>query len=107
MEQEREKYYVSLGTQEISKLKAFNNEDFVIYATPEEVIELRELFNEMREADQGAFWRAHVPIKEYHHDGPNDLYDQGLYKVLEMLYKLGDEETKEHIQSMGLLDNLE
>ncbi|QHS23098.1 hydrolase [Virgibacillus sp. MSP4-1] len=102
---DREKYYVSLGTQEISRLKAFNNEDFIIYATPEEVIELRELFDEMYDADRGAFWRAHVPIREYHNDEVNDVFDDGLIHVLQMLYRLGDDQTREHIASMGVLEN--
>ncbi|SES63747.1 hypothetical protein SAMN05421676_10122 [Salinibacillus kushneri] len=104
---DKEKYYVSLGTQEISRLKAQNNEDFVIYATPEEVGELRELFNEMYGADIGAFIRAHIPFREYHHDDDNDTYDDGLINVLQMLYRLGDDQTREHIASMQMLENPE
>ncbi|MRG85215.1 hydrolase [Salinibacillus xinjiangensis] len=102
---DKEKFYVSLGTQEISRLKAGNNEDFIIYATPEDVIKLRELFDEMYDADFGSFWRAHVPIKEYHNDQENDDFDQGLINVLQMLYRLGDDQTREHIHSMNVLDN--
>ncbi|MBO8156707.1 MAG: hydrolase [Bacillaceae bacterium] len=101
---EKTKYYVSLGTQEISRLKAGNNDDFIIYATPDEVNELREMFNQMYEADGGAFIRSHIPILEYHHDRPNDDYDQGMLRVLEKLHQLGDETTKRHIESMGILD---
>jgi hypothetical protein len=102
---EKEKFYVSIGTQEISRLKAYNNEDFVIYATPEDVIQLRELFDNMYVADRDAWWRAHIPIMEYHNDKPNDQFDQGMIRVFQKLYDLGDDETRNHIKSMGILEN--
>ncbi|TCT17521.1 hypothetical protein EDD68_13015 [Melghiribacillus thermohalophilus] len=104
---EKTKFYVNLGTQEISRLKAGNNEDFIIYATPDEIRELRELFNNMYDSDLGAFVRSHIPILEYHHDRPNDHYDEGMLRVLEKLYELGDMTTKKHIESMGVIDNQE
>ncbi|WP_102028494.1 hydrolase [Salirhabdus sp. Marseille-P4669] len=101
----KERFYVSIGTQEISRLKAQNNDDFVIYANPHEIIELRELFDEMYDADNLTFLRAHVPIMEYHNDASNDQFDQGMINVFQKLYDLGDEKTRSHIKSMGILEN--
>ncbi|MBM7554775.1 hydrolase [Thalassobacillus pellis] len=104
---DRNKYYVNLGTQEISINHDANNDDFIINATEEELIELREFFDEVYNADERAFFRAHVPFTPYHKDRSNDEYDEGMKTVLRRIYELGDEMTKKHISSMGLLEDLD
>ncbi|MCP8617797.1 hydrolase [Salirhabdus salicampi] len=103
---EKEKFYVDIGSMEISRLKAGDNNDYVIYATPEEVIKLRDLFDNMYSADGDAFIRAHIPIKQYHHDESNDNYDEAMIQIFRMLYELGDEQTRNHIKSMEILKNI-
>ncbi|MEQ6377608.1 hydrolase [Bacillaceae bacterium S4-13-58] len=97
---EKRKFYVNLGTQEISQIHNGNNDIFTIYATPEEVIKLREAFDEVYKDDVGAFLRAHVPFVEYHNDKPNDRVDSGLEKIISMIQELGDEKTREFISSI-------
>ncbi|MFD1020553.1 hydrolase [Thalassobacillus hwangdonensis] len=101
---EKEKYYVNLGTQEISLNHDANNDDFIIQATPEEIIELRTVFDEMYIADEWSFYRSHVPARPYHKDKSNDEYDEGMKRAFRMLHDLGDETTKHHIESMGVLE---
>lgn len=101
---ERKKYYVSIASTEISQIPYHNNDDFIIYATDHEVRMLREKMNNMYDANLGAFWRAHVPIVPYHNDQPNDDYDKGITEAFQMIYDLGDEKTKAHIETMGVLD---
>ncbi|MEW9677074.1 hydrolase [Lentibacillus sp. L22] len=100
---EKKKYFVNMGSQEISSVKYGNNEELVIYATEDEARELRGKMEGMNDADIGAFWRAHVPIMPYHHDQANDDYDSGITEALKMIYDLGNEETKRHITDMGVL----
>ncbi|WP_404453779.1 hydrolase [Virgibacillus necropolis] len=102
---EKKKFYVNMGTQEVSQIKYGNNQDFIIHATEEEVILLREKLNDMDQANTRAFFRAHVPIMSYHNDKSNDDYDGGMTGAYQMLYDLGDEEAKEHIESMGILSD--
>lgn len=102
---EKKKFYVNIGTQEISQMKYGNNENFVIHATDDEVMLLREKFNDMDQANFGTFFRAHVPIMSYHNDKSNDDYDEGMTGAFQMLYELGDNQTKEHIESMGILSD--
>jgi hypothetical protein len=100
---EKKTYYVEIGSGEISQTKYQNNHSFTIQATPEEVTMLRAKLNNMDGAALSSFWRAHVPIMPYHNDKANDRYDAGLVDVYEMLYDLGDDTTRNHIESIGIL----
>ncbi|GIO28600.1 hydrolase [Ornithinibacillus bavariensis] len=102
---EKKKYYIDIGSGEISQTKYQNNDSFTIHATDEEVAMLRAKLNNMDSASMQAFWRAHVPIMPYHNDKPNDHYDTGLVEVYQMLYDLGDDTIKSHIDSIGILED--
>lgn len=99
----KKKYYVNIGSREISQTKYNNNDEFVIYATEDEVRLLRQRLEGMFESDVNAFWRAHVPIMPYHNDKPNDDYDTGITDAFQMIHELGDKETKAHIENIGIL----
>ncbi len=103
---EKRKFYVNVESREISELKAGNNDEFIIYGTPEQIIELRECFEDMEHADMGTFWRSHMPFKEYHRDEDNDEFDQCLLKVYKMIHDLGDENAKQHVEQMPFYDEL-
>lgn len=102
---DKKKFYVNVGTQEVSQIEYGNNQDFTIYATEIEARLLRGKLNDMDQANFRAFFRAHVPIMPYHNDKPNDDYDDGMTGAYQMLYALGDEQTKQHIESMGILSD--
>ncbi|QKY69758.1 hydrolase [Lentibacillus sp. CBA3610] len=99
----KKKYYINLGSQEISQIKYDNNEGFIIYATDDEVRLLRQRLDGMDNADRDAFWRAHIPIRPYHNDKPNDDYDAGITEAFQMIHDLGNKETKQHIDDIGIL----
>lgn len=98
----KQKYYVSITTGEISQIPYGNNDDFVIHATMDEVNLLRAKMNRMNDADFSSFIRAHVPIKPYHKDNPNDDYDEALTEAYQMVYDLGDHETKSNLKQMNV-----
>lgn len=100
---EQEKYYVSMQSLNISQTKSGNNDEFVIYATEEDVLLLKAKFDNMHHADWASFWRALVPIVPYHLDQPNADYDSEMVEAFQLLYDLGDEQTRSHIGSMGIL----
>lgn len=102
---DKKKFYVNVGTQEVSQIEYGNNQDFTIYATEAEARLLRGKLNDMDQANFRSFFRAHVPIMSYHNDKPNDDYDDGMTGAYQMLYALGDEQTKQHIESMGILSD--
>ncbi len=104
--EQRKPYYIDVGTGEISLSAASSTWSFKIHATDEEITELRELFDSNYSTEWQNFFRAHVPYVQYHYDRENDQYDQTLVKVYELIYRLGDEEAKNHIKSMNILPNL-
>lgn len=103
MEQQKKTYYIDPGTGEISRSATSSTWSYKINATDEEIIQLRELFDQNYSTEWQNFFRAHVPYLEYHHDRENDAYDQTITKVYEMLYNLGDEEARNHIKTMNIL----
>lgn len=104
---EKNTYYISVGSREISQIKTASPFELEIEATEDEVRALREIFDEMYSADWMGFFRAHVPYVQYHYDRENDMIDRDLINVYQMLYDLGKPETKQHIESMGILNNFD
>ncbi len=102
---EKQKYYVQMGSGEISRVKYHNNDEFVIYATEEDIVQLREAFDEANASGIRTFFRAHIPIVPYHNDSSNDEYDSNMVKAYKLVHDLGDEQTKAHIADMGILEN--
>jgi hypothetical protein len=96
-------YYIWLPNGQISRNRESSPWNFRIEATDQEITRLREYFDENYSNEIKNFYRAHVPYLQYHFDRENDAYDETLYKVYEMIYELGDEEARSHIDSMGIL----
>lgn len=101
---DREKYYVNIASGEISKTLVGDNRSFVIYASMDEIRQLRYHLDRMDEASFGSFWRAHVPFKPYHEDPENDQYDTHIEAVYTILYNCGTEDGREHISSLNIIN---
>lgn len=105
MDQGKKTYYITVGTGEISQSSTDSAWEFKIEATDDEIIALRELFDQNYSTEWQNFFRAHVPYVQYHHDRENDAYDDTIFQVYKQIYQLGDSEAKRHIESMGILKN--
>ncbi|MFO1444258.1 hydrolase [Bacillus sp. Bva_UNVM-123] len=101
MTENKNTYYITVGTGEISQSATASRWDYKITATNEEINELRSYFKQNYSTEWQSFVRAHIPFLEYHNDKENDEYDETMSKVYELLYKLGDDETRKHIEDMG------
>ncbi|MFS0644301.1 hydrolase [Siminovitchia sp. 179-K 8D1 HS] len=104
MNEAKKTYYISVGTGEIMRTPKASPWQFKIKATDDEITEMREVFQTMQDNSIGDFFRAHVPFVEYSHDPTNDVHDENLHKIYSMIYELGDQEAKQHIQNLGILD---
>ncbi len=103
LQEERNDYYIEVATGEISRSSTDSPWNFKISATDEEIIGLREIFDSNHSVSWQNFYRAHVPFVQYHFDRENDAYDENLHRVYETLHRLGDEEARAFIESMGIL----
>jgi len=103
MDEQKKTYYIDVGTGIISRSASGTTWSYKIQASDEEITQLRELFNQNYSTEWKNFFRAHVPYVQYHYDRENDDYDGTIQQVYGMLYNLGDEEAKTHIESMNIL----
>ncbi|PLR84439.1 hydrolase [Bacillus canaveralius] len=103
MDKSTKTYYISVGTGEISQSSTASPWNFQIHATDEEITILREYFEQNYSTEWQNFFRAHVPYVQYHYDRENDAYDETMKKIYGMIYELGDEQAKNHIEEMGIL----
>jgi hypothetical protein len=107
MSEQKKTYYIDVGTGEISQSATSSTWSYKIQADDEEITQLRELFDENYSTEWQNFFRAHVPYVQYHYDRENDAYDQTIQRVYGMLHKLGDNEARNHIDSMNILPKQE
>jgi hypothetical protein len=103
MDEQKKTYYIDLGTGSISQNATSSTWSYKIEANDEEITQLRELFDQNYSTEWQNFFRAHVPYVQYHYDRENDAYDNTIQQVYGMIYKLGDQEAKSHIESMNIL----
>jgi hypothetical protein len=97
-------YYIDIGTGEISQSATSSTWNYRIEASDDEIIQLREYFDQNYSTEWQNFFRAHVPFVQYHQDRENDTYDKTMKEVYRMIHELGDDEAKKHIESMGILN---
>ncbi|MFB6467582.1 hydrolase [Cytobacillus sp. Hz8] len=107
MADQKKTYYIEVGSGEISQSRTDSPWNFKIQATDDEITTLREYFDQNYSTEWQNFFRAHVPYIQYHYDRENDIYDRTLIGIYRMIYQLGDEEAKQHIKSMGILEQNE
>jgi hypothetical protein len=98
---EKKRRYVSVQAGTIMENQGDAAYELEIDATEEEVQMLRRLFQERLSHEYDTFLRAHVPAVPYHFDMENDMYDESLKEIYALIYKLGTEETRNHIQQMA------
>lgn len=102
---EKKKYYVSVQADTVLPNKGDAAFEFEIEATEEDVNKLQELFENKVDSAESTFLKAHLPTIPYHFDVENDAYDQDLKQIYQFLHQLGTTETKQHIESMHILDD--
>jgi hypothetical protein len=103
LEGNKKTYYITLGSGEISQSATDSTWNYKIEANDDEIIALREYFDQNYSTEWQNFFRAHVPYVQYHYDRENDAYDDTMKKIYGMIYNLGDDEARKHIESMGIL----
>ncbi len=99
----KKRYYVNVSSGEILEDQGASSYNFEIDADEEDVFKLSELFDLVDKDSRLSLYRSHVPAMSYHEDKNNHDYDDHMKQVYHLLHDLGNERTREHIESMGIL----
>lgn len=102
---DKKTYYVNVGTGEVLEDSSALNYEFVISATDEEFDQLMELFEETDNTSQGSYATSWLPWKVYYSNETNQDYDYYLTEIYRTLHRLGNDQTKQHIESMDILQS--
>ncbi|MFC6037917.1 hydrolase [Paenisporosarcina macmurdoensis] len=102
MIQDKKTYYVDITAESILT-EPVDTPSFVIQATDQEVHVLQSVFEDKHKADLETYVRSHIPFREYHKDPENDHYDAAQKVLYAIIYHLGDNEARLHIDQMGIL----
>ena len=107
MESVKKAYYVDMTTEEVLP-EPLDSPSFRVFATPQEVSVLQRVLHKNQEEDFDTYISAHIPnyvVYEPFDDPRNKDYDASMIRVYSVIYALGDEEAKRHIESMGILSS--
>ncbi|NRG47809.1 hydrolase [Bacillus sp. CRN 9] len=104
MESTQNAYYIDIENGTILDTADGHDWQFKVYANGEQIAELNRYMRQNYDADLKTYVRAHVPFMEYHKKSQNPEYDYTMVKLYEMIYKFGDEESRQHINKMGIID---
>ncbi|MGE6628772.1 hydrolase [Bacillus sp. NPDC077027] len=96
-------YFVSVQDGSISQHRDAASWQFQIEADDDQILQLRDYFDQLYMSDWKGFFRAHVPFVEYHYDSPNDETDRTRKNIYNLIYQLGNDETKDFIETNGLM----
>jgi hypothetical protein len=103
---DKNKYWVSVGDQEIVPEGETVNNEFEIEATDQEITELRGQLDDLVKADTELLTRAatpYEPLPEPNQEVKNVSYDDQLKNVYRLIHQLGVPETKNHIEEMHVI----
>jgi hypothetical protein len=104
---DKNKYWVSVGDQEIMPEGETVNHEFEIEATDQEITELRGQLDDLVKADTELLTRAatpYEPLREPNQEVKNISYDDQLKTVYRLIHQLGVPETKTHIEEMHVIE---
>lgn len=98
----RKTYYVAVGAKQVLADREAAAFEFAIRANDDEVHQLQELFEDIQDSDEdNAFHFSGSPTVS--DDPENDTYEALFQDIYRMIYRLGTDETKKHIEKMNIL----
>ncbi|PZE22111.1 hypothetical protein [Paenibacillus xerothermodurans] len=104
-------YYVSVANGLIQDETTMNDAlqddyEFRIRANDEEIRELRELMQKVLDDEENTHIRAPIPYKSAEHDKATEDFNSDMLNMYNMIYQLGDDKAKRHIEQTGILGRL-
>ncbi|USB33748.1 hypothetical protein [Paenibacillus sp. YPG26] len=106
MNNAKTRYYVSVTHQLIQDVEN-ESAEYKVDLDDEELGLLRDKLDELAKEDEYTLKRAPVPYKSADKDEATDHYNDKLIAVYAYLHQIGDEKTRQAIESLGVLGKLE
>lgn len=103
---QKKTYYIEVANGLILENQGDTSYELEIEATPDEIIELENLFEKRTDQDFELFIETHIPNKWDEVEADVQTYNEYLHSVYSMLYMLGKPTTKEHIEKADILNKL-
>lgn len=100
----KRKYYVNIANGGITEDSTENNGTFAIHADEGDLNKIKEKLDNMDSASRSSYVKSHIPYYPELNAPDNAEYDDNLKELYGLLHQLGDEHTREHIESIGILD---
>lgn len=100
----KKKYFVHVDAKEIYETSIQERIEYEVFATPNEIKEIEELFTKMKKDDINALKYLFSPFDEQAVDNKRHNYDEHLMAVYQLIYKLGTAETKSDINEIGFFN---
>lgn len=106
MDMKKQKYYVGVGSGQITRQPETTDWEFEIEATEEQIARLRELFERANKQNLDIAYLVLHPLegRKEEHDLKN--YDHTLQEIYRIIYELGSEETKQFIRENQMIQEL-
>ncbi|PWA09033.1 hydrolase [Pueribacillus theae] len=103
---EKRTYYVAVNTGEIVDDPTITPWQYEIHATEDEAHQLRELFDQASRQSMDVAYRVARPFSGSGEDYDMHHYDNTLQEIYRIIYRLGNEKAKEHIQSTNMIEEI-
>lgn len=98
--------FVSVSNKSLGR-EASMNEQLEVRGTEEEIDMLLHMLEQLKRDDELTQFRAPIPYKSADHDKATDQFNDDLLKLYQLIYHLGTENTKAHIDDMNILNKLQ
>lgn len=101
---EKQTYYIGVSSGQITQQPETTQWEFKVEATDEEITQLRQLFNRAAQEAMGWAYIVAHPISGSKQNLDYRDHNETLQEIYEMIYKLGDEPTREHIREHDIIE---
>ncbi|HLR66134.1 hypothetical protein [Virgibacillus alimentarius] len=101
---ERKSYFVTVDKDDIRETSVKDGIEYEIYASPEELNEIKELFDEKDNDVKNTVKYLAKPFNERGADDERNNYDYHLLTIYRRIYDLGTVETKAEIKALGIFN---
>lgn len=101
---ERKRYIVDIDAMEVREVVLEDGIEYEILATYEEVKQIENLFNDLKDDTAESLKYLLLPFNERAVDSERESYNEHLLEIFRIINDLGTKKTKENIAAMRIFE---